>query len=272
MLESDKMILLISGIFILSSLCLAYMFWEAKNLYIRRQELYLPKWPIGFNGIKILFLTDIHRRTIPHSVRAELAREKIDLVILGGDITEKGVPMGRVAENCQFLSSLGPVYFVWGNHDYKVNYRELDILLRELKVHVLDNRAVSFESGDDRLWLVGVDDITVNRDNLKLALAEIESPGYRLLLSHNPSIVEKLTELEQIQGVLSGHTHGGQICLPFTGPIYSGKESVVTKYNSGEYLLYNGKTKLFVSKGVGTSKLPLRLLAPPELHILTMKS
>lgn len=266
------MLLMIAIVCIFLFGLLIYMWYEAKTLKIDRRELYLPEWPQGFDGVKVLFLSDIHSRILPQWVRDELKQEKVDLIIIGGDLTEKGVPLQKVEDHISFLTSLGLTYFVWGNHDYQVDYRELDLLLREKKVTVLDNRAVSFESGGDRLWLVGIDDVSKNRDNLHLALADVEQPGYRLLLSHNPIIVEKIKESDQIHGVLSGHTHGGQICLPFLGPITGHRNSVVSKYVSGEYYLPEGKMSLFVSKGVGTSHLPLRLLAPPELHILTLRS
>jgi predicted MPP superfamily phosphohydrolase len=248
------------------------MMWEAKQLIIQKQELALPDWPEGFDGVRFLFITDLHRRLIPKHVRQALLEEKLDLVLIGGDITEKRVSLKRVEDNIRFLSSLGPSYFVWGNHDYAGDYRALDTMLRDYRVTILDNKATSFESGSDRLWLVGIDECSLKRDQLNHALMDIEEPGYRLLLSHNPIIIEKLKEQDQIKGVLSGHTHGGQICLPLLGPISLPPNSFYRKYVSGEFLLKNGSLKLFVSKGAGTSNVPLRLLAPPEVHIFTMKA
>lgn len=255
---------------------MGYMLWEAKQLDIKEQELILPDWPEGFNEVRFLFVTDLHRRLIPKDIRKEIrqiiTQKNIDLVFIGGDITEKRVPLQRVQDNIRFLSSLAPSYFVWGNNDYSGDYRALDIMLREEGVTVLDNRAVSFEAGQDRLWLVGVDECALKRDQLKMALADIEQPGYRLLLAHNPIIVKKIKAEDQIKGVMSGHTHGGQICLPWLGPISLPLGSFYRKYVAGEYTLQQGQLKLFVSKGVGTSALPLRLLARPEIHIFTMKS
>jgi predicted MPP superfamily phosphohydrolase len=261
---------------ILAFILIGYMLWEAKQLDIKEQELILPDWPEGFDEVRFLFVTDLHRRLIPKHIRKELRQtiteKKIDLVFIGGDITEKRVSLQQVQDNIRFLSSLAPSYFVWGNNDYTGDYRALDIMLREEGVTVLDNRAVSFEAGQDRLWLVGVDECSLKRDQLSLALADIEQPGYRLLLAHNPIIIKKITAEDQIKGVLSGHTHGGQICLPLIGPISLPPGSFFRKYVAGEYTLQHKQLKLFVSKGVGTSALPLRLLARPEIHILTMKS
>jgi predicted MPP superfamily phosphohydrolase len=255
---------------------IGYMQWEAKQLRIIERELALPDWPEGFDGVRFLFITDLHRHIIPEDVRDKLreivTEEKIDLVLIGGDITEKGTPIKRVQDNIRFLSSLAPSYFAWGNNDYTGDYRALDIMLREEGITVLDNHAVSFEAGQDRLWLIGVDECSLKRDQLPMALTYIEQPGYRLLLSHSPIIVKKIKDEDQIRGVLSGHTHGGQICLPIIGPITLPPKSFFRKYIAGEYVLRNGRLKLFISKGVGTSTIPLRLLATPEIHILTMRS
>jgi predicted MPP superfamily phosphohydrolase len=261
---------------VLVFILIGYMLWEANQLDIKEQELTLSDWPKGFEGVRFLFVTDLHRRSIPEGIRNELrqliAEKNIDLVFIGGDITEKRVPLQKVQDNIRFLGSLAPSYFVWGNNDYSGDYRALDLMLREEGVTVLDNRAVSFEAGQDRLWLVGVDECSLKRDDLTMALADIEPPGYRLLLAHNPIIIKKIKKEDQIRGVLSGHTHGGQICLPLIGPISLPAGSFLRTYIAGEYTLQEGQLKLFVSKGVGTSALPFRLLARPELHILTMKS
>jgi predicted MPP superfamily phosphohydrolase len=261
---------------VLFFILIGYMLWEANQLDIKEQELTLPDWPKGFEGVRFLFITDLHRRLIPEGIRNEIrqliAEKNIDLVFIGGDITEKRVPLQKVQNNIRFLCSLAPSYFVWGNNDYSGDYRSLDIMLREEGVTVLDNRAVSFEADQERLWLIGVDECSLKRDDLNMALADIEQPGYRLLLAHNPIIIKKIKKEDQIRGVLSGHTHGGQICLPLIGPISLPTGSFLRKYVAGEYNLQNGHSKLFVSKGVGTSALPFRLLARPELHILTIKS
>jgi predicted MPP superfamily phosphohydrolase len=275
--ERDNMLIsfVITGC-VLVFILIGYMLWEANQLDIKEQELTLSDWPKGFEGVRFLFVTDLHRRSIPEGIRNELrqliAEKNIDLVFIGGDITEKRVPLQKVQDNIRFLGSLAPSYFVWGNNDYSGDYRALDLMLREEGVTVLDNRAVSFEAGQDRLWLVGVDECSLKRDDLTMALADIEPPGYRLLLAHNPIIIKKIKKEDQIRGVLSGHTHGGQICLPLIGPISLPAGSFLRTYIAGEYTLQEGQLKLFVSKGVGTSALPFRLLARPELHILTMKS
>lgn len=249
------------------------MSWEAKQLQIQRKELFLPHLPHSFDGVRVLFITDLHRTVIPDEIRKSLDREELDIILIGGDITEKKVPLKQVEDNISFLCSLGPAYFVWGNNDYQGDYRSLEIMLRNLRVTILDNQAVSFEAGQptERLWLIGVDDLSLERDRLDLAISDIDKEGYRILFSHEPLIVEQLKQEHQIRAVFSGHTHGGQICLPWFGPIIKIINRDLATYVAGEYELDEGEAKLFISRGVGTSGLPLRLLAPAELHILTLR-
>jgi len=263
---------LLTALILILAVLILYMYREAKHVQLDKRTLYLNGWPKGFEGITCLFISDLHRQRIPKTILEALQQERIDLVLIGGDITEKGVPLERVRTNMRALSKLAPAYFVWGNHDYDGDYRALDVLLREEKITILDNRSVLFEADSDSLWLIGVDDYSTERDHLGFALSDITQPGFRLLLSHNPMIVEKLTESHQIGGILSGHTHGGQICLPIIGPLIKGKQSVISRFLAGEYQFFEGKTKLFVSRGAGTSKLPLRLGAPAELNLLTIKN
>ena len=101
-----------------------------------------------------------------------------------------------------------------GNNDYEIEYHELDALLLENNVKVLDNTRVVFESElGEKICLLGVDDVGLKRDRLDLALADCKEDGFRILISHNPDIINKMSGKEQISLVLSGHTHGGQIRL-----------------------------------------------------------
>ncbi|WP_202080046.1 metallophosphoesterase [Caldalkalibacillus salinus] len=264
-------VIILMSCLVLLMVILSVMYRNAKNIQLRKTDIYFPDWPTGFDGVQILYLSDLHREDISENMFELLAGESIDLILIGGDLTEKGHDLQAVQRQVGKLVSLAPTYFVWGNNDYQNDYRALDIMLRELGVHVLDNRAVSLESGQDRLWLIGLDDCTIKRDDIEHALADVTSPGYRLLLVHNPIIMRKLEVDQGIQAILSGHTHGGQINLPILGPPFSFR-SFYRRYLSGQYPVFKGKGLLLISNGVGTSRLPLRLKAEAEIHLLTCRS
>lgn len=135
--------------------------------------------------------SDIHRRVISNLL-IEQVKGKVDLVIIGGDLAEKGVSLSKISANIQKLREIGPVYFVWGNNDYEIEYHELDALLLENNVKVLDNTRVVFESElGEKICLLGIDDVGLHRDRLDLALADCKEDGFRILVSHNPDIIKK---------------------------------------------------------------------------------
>ncbi|WP_257347752.1 metallophosphoesterase [Pseudalkalibacillus decolorationis] len=238
---------------------LGYMWYEAHRNTIHHLELEMDQFPYSFDGLSIFFISDIHTRTINKKLLEQI-RTSVDLVIIGGDLMESGVPLKRVKKNIDQLTQLAPTYFVWGNNDYETDFRQLDVLLRENGIQILDNTCAKFETADAVLYLIGVDDPTLERDRLDLALQDVDGKGYRILASHNPIIAEKVDEHHQIGIVLSGHTHGGQIRLFKWGLTERGG------------LKDNGNTKVFVSNGYGYTKLPFRLCAPSEAHVITFKS
>lgn len=249
--------LLLSLVIVVVSL-LIFMFKEAYRNKVQFHHFAFSEFPQSFGELKLFFISDIHKRHISEKIIKDTnALGKIDLVIIGGDLLEKGVDFHLVKQNLTLLKQLGPLYFVWGNNDYEVDYHELDALLLENGVKILDNTAVSFESEKGEVMvLLGVDDLQLKRDRLDLALQDAQEQGFRILVSHNPKILEKIQEKDRISLVLSGHTHGGQIRLLGFGP-----------YELGGYRKLNN-TSILISNGYGTTAVPLRLGARAETHVI----
>lgn len=246
-------------VIILGTGLLVYMYRQAHLNQVIYEEISFPEFPKSLGEIKIFFISDIHRRIVADSIIEEV-EGKVDLVIIGGDLLEKGVPIERVEENIKKLKKIGLLYFVWGNNDYEINPRLLDGLLLKYGVKILDNTAVSFESMEgERFQLLGVDELSTKRDRLDLALQDAGEGGFKVLVSHNPQIIKKLKKEDEVSLVLSGHTHGGQIRIFGISPYEKGK---IKKYN---------ETTLLVSNGYGTTSVPLRLGAKPETHFITLK-
>jgi predicted MPP superfamily phosphohydrolase len=242
--------------------CFILLFWMVKQAFLNKvvkQELWFTDFPASFGKVSIFFISDIHRRIVSEKIISEV-KGQVDMVVIGGDLTEKGVPMDRVKKNIERLRSLGPAYFVWGNNDYEADFHELDVILFENGIKILDNTAAVFESEEgDKLSLLGVDDLSQNRDRIDLALMDAEKNSFKILACHYPKIMEKINPEYGISLVLSGHTHGGQIRLFGFGLYERGK---IKKYH---------KTTLLISNGYGTTTIPLRLGAPAECHLLTIR-
>ncbi|MBW7454434.1 metallophosphoesterase [Paenibacillus sepulcri] len=259
---------------------IVYMISEAYRYQLDQHVISLDRLPDAFDGTRLLFISDIHRRVIPVKVIERCIGEGgADLVLIGGDLREKGVPLERVRGNLRKLASIAPVYFIYGNHDHDEDIRPFEVMLQEERIHMLVNESVILEQKDgSRIRLAGVDDPRTNRDKLSLALSEPED-GHRLftlLLAHDPIIAGRLLSDMPVDLILSGHTHGGQIVLPLLGPVL--RTQSLKHYGRGWFKLPAIQTAemvsplLFVSCGFGTSKFPLRLLAPAQLHFLTLKS
>jgi uncharacterized protein len=248
-------------LFIGGGCLLFYMLHEAFLNKVKVHELSISDFPKSFGGVSIFFISDIHRRKISDEIINQV-KGKAEIVVIGGDLTEKGVPFERVKANLMKLKQIGPVYFVWGNNDYEVDYHQLDAILLELGIKVLDNTAVTFESAQgEKLSLLGVDDLNQERDRLDLALLDAEEKSFKILASHYPDITDKILSEHGISLVLSGHTHGGQIHILGYSPQERGK---IKK-------LANTNTILLISNGYGTTTIPLRLGAPAECHLITLK-
>ncbi|WP_335869854.1 metallophosphoesterase [Bacillus sp. 2205SS5-2] len=234
------------------------MFSQAHKNNILHQEFLLPSFPEGNSSFRLFFISDIHRRKIPRELIKNL-NSKVDWIVLGGDITESGVPLTRVAENIRTLKTIGPLLFVWGNNDYKANNQEVEKLLRQEDVFILKNQSLRVPLKNGYINFIGVDDLQMGQLDLEKALQKIHPHECNVLISHNPDIVENIHKNQGIDLILSGHTHGGQIRV-FSWGLY--KVGRVHRLK---------QTTLLVSNGYGTRHLPLRLGAKSETHIISLK-
>lgn len=227
--------------------------------HIKYEMFYFPNFPRSFKGISLFFISDIHRREVSSSI-VEEAKGIAKFVIIGGDLLEKGVSFDTVRKNLRKLKEIGPLYFVWGNNDYEADVDELKELFRSEDVTVLDNRSVSFTSNKGEKWhLAGTEDRSLELDDLDSALQGIKKAEFKILISHNPKVMEDLNDDHKVTLVLSGHTHGGQIRIFGFGPYEIGATKVI------------GNTTILVSNGYGTTSIPLRLGAKPETHFIKIQ-
>jgi uncharacterized protein len=246
-------------IFVFVFLLFVYMLREAFLNQVIHQTFTFPNFPSGFNEMRIFFISDIHRRNIQESIINEVVNNA-EFVVIGGDLLEKGVPFNRVEHNLKLLQKIGPLFFVWGNNDYEVEEERLVKLFKKYNVLMLRNCSTVFRaSNGDTIALMGIDDISQENDRLDLVLENTKSANFKILISHNPKIVMKMSELDNISLVISGHTHGGQIHLFGYSPDKKG----------GVYKMQF--TTQLISNGYGTSMLPLRLGAKPETHLITLR-
>jgi uncharacterized protein len=232
---------------------------NANENHLTKQTLLFDQFPKSFNDLTIFFISDIHRRTISDKLLKQLS-PTIHLVVIGGDLTEARVPFQRVEHNIKLLKKIAPVYFVYGNNDYEVGQEKLEELLLKHGVTILTNSSAYLQSkSGEKLILLGVEDMSKGKDRLDLAIKHSPKGDFKILISHNPDIYQKIKSTDHISLIMSGHTHGGQIRLFGFGLYTIGKT----------HFLKN--TTHLISNGYGTSGVPLRLGAPAEAHLIQLR-
>lgn len=251
MLEFISVLLLGGGALLL------FMFYEAHRNEVKTHLFTFPRFPKD-GTLTIFFISDIHKRKLDSDMINQV-KKKADIVVIGGDLTEKAVPMSRVEQNLDKLASIGSVYFIWGNNDYEVNTDELKRLLKKKGVNEIVNDSLSLQFDGGVVNLIGVDDASTQRAILPQALSKADPAGFNILLSHDPRLVKQVGIEDGIDLMLSGHTHGGQIRILGWGLYKKGR------------IVELPQTMLLVSNGYGTTALPLRLGAPSETHLITIK-
>lgn len=264
-------------------------FLNTRNLELVKLKVGLKRLPHTFDGLKVGQITDIHAGP---SVPRELIREGVDiimanrpdLIVLTGDFvsgatkiiwTSYGGFKQRHYNYCmeelgRLKAPLG-VFAVLGNHDFwsgqEVTFKIIHGL-EELGVQVLRNKAIPIERKGQHLYIVGVDDYWESSYSLSEALKDVPKDACRILLSHNPDVNEDIENLsERIDFIISGHTHGGQVVLPFVGALYI-PSPFGQKYLAG--LVRDQKRQTYISRGLGLFFVPVRINCPPDVSLLTL--
>jgi hypothetical protein len=253
-----------------------YGMTQARRAGLRRVTVPLDRLDPAFDGYRIALLTDVHLG--PINGRAFLAdvvdrvnRAGVDLVAVAGDLVDGSVAeLAGAARPLADLVSRDGTFFVTGNHEYFSGAEEWTRHVGTLGVRVLRNERVEIRRGRAAFDLAGVDDVTAaasgvpgHRTDLPRALAGRDPDRAVVLLAHQPVVVAQAADLG-VDLQLSGHTHGGQLA-PFTllvrlqQPVVAGLHRV-------------RRTWLYVSRGVGFWGPPVRVGAPPEITILTLRA
>ena len=240
---------------------------ELNNVNVRIEGL-----PAPFEGFTIAHLTDIHRHEpigLPYIRRClDLAAgANPDLVAITGDFISRTADyMPGLAAEIRTLADRFATYAVLGNHDYWAGADRIRNPLEAVGVKVLVNEAIAIERGPASLSLVGLDDLWEGKPDLDHALARVPSGSIKVVLEHNPDLIVDLAGPD-IDLALCGHTHGGQVALPFVGPLIV-PSKFDAKYAKGLFRV--GKTQMYVNKGIGAIRPAVRFLTRPEVAVVRL--
>ena len=239
---------------------------NAERIQIRDNDIRLPGLPSSFDGFTLLQISDLHvdiNEGAMQRLIELLPGLAYDLCVLTGDYRGKtygpfGATIAGMARVCAHID--GPIYGVLGNHD---SIRMVPPL-EEMGIRMLLNEAETLERGDQRIHLVGIDDAHYYRlDNIEKAVSQLPGDEFSILLSHTPEIYRQAAHAD-FDLLLSGHTHGGQICLPGAIPITL--ESVMPRRMGSGLWKYRHMVG-YTSVGVGASVAPVRINCPPEITL-----
>lgn len=257
--------------------------WENITVGTTFFKITSDRLPASFNGFKIAQISDLHNAELgqDHSeIIRILKEEKPQIIVITGDLIDSNhLDMDTAISFVQQAVTIAPCYYVTGNHEawIKENYQKLEDRLLDSNVIILHDEVVIFERDSESIQLIGLDDPEFSDQDsyiqqivLSTKLSNLNLDNrFRLLLSHRPEAFDAYVD-NNIDLVLSGHTHGGQFRLPFIGGVVAPNQGFFPKVDAGEYHEFN--TTMIVSRGLGNSIIPIRINNRPEVVIVELVS
>lgn len=260
----------------------AWFQWQCWGVSATHTDAVLTGLPGGFDGYKIVQLSDLHGHEYGEGsgdLLAMVARESPDLIVLTGDLIDQKGQLEMIPPLAQGLSAIAPAYYITGNHEWalkKDTVAALKSLLAQCGVTPLTNQYEILERDGERMVLAGVEDPNGYADHTTpqelYARIQEEAPGrFTLLLAHRNDRFEEYAAAGY-DFIMSGHGHGGIVRLPFVGGLVGTGRRFFPDWTSGLYTL--GDSTLFVSRGLGNNTVPFqgfRLFNRPELAVVTLR-
>lgn len=235
-----------------------------KNITIENKNL---------SGLKIAVAGDFHLKKhdewrLKKAVKL-LNQADADIILLVGDYVNgisrlQTLSFDKITANLSQLTAKNGVYAIIGNHDIWLDENKVKNALIDAKITVLDNENKKININGKNYTLAGTNDFTESKADLPKTLKNAENPI--ILMTHNPDIFELVPS--NVDVTISGHTHGGQVVLPFIGALVV-PSAYENRYASG--LVVENNRTIFITKGIGTSILPVRFNCLPEIVVITFK-
>lgn len=238
--------------------------------------------PAGIGQLRIVYATDIHKGGLYTANRVAALISHInacnaDIVLLGGDYAGDSRSAVEFFQQMPAIQARYGVYAVLGNHDRtlpEANMTTLRSVMQTAGVTALINTVSRVRIGTNDIYIAGIDDVNNGWPDLKGVASQVSASDYVIFLSHSPAIIPDALKAVDKNGRkdwfdlgLFGHTHGGQIAVLGTMLGIDGASGLYTK----GWFKHN-RTDLLVSRGVGTTGVPLRLFCKPQIHLITVNA
>lgn len=282
--KKRKIIIAVSAIIALCLILAGSIIWSNEHISVEKYSVEFERLPEEFDGFKIAQVSDLHNATLgkEHSrlIKA-IKKSSPDIIVLTGDMIDSySTDIENSIDFIKQAVDIAPCYYVPGNHEARLTneYPVFAEKISALGVKILENAETFIEKENgSKIQIAGVIDpmfvphcdVSHFEGIMKGYLDEISDyDGFTLLLAHRPEILKVYAE-KGVDLVLSGHTHGGQVRIPFIGAIYCPNQGIFPEYSDGFYSLDD--TVMFISRGMGSSSFPVRIFNPPQLVIITLE-
>ncbi|KGX83644.1 metallophosphoesterase [Pontibacillus marinus] len=253
---------------------------EPSMLTVNEETISSPKLPSSFTNVKVLQFSDTHLgfhydidqfRALVQRIKEEQA----DLILFTGDLVDAPDQVSnRILEQAANLlqtieAPLGK-YWIYGNHDHGgYGTEKIASVMKLGGFTLLQNQHATIQKDGDSIVLAGLDDAMLGKPNIEETLKGSSSELFTLLMCHEPDYATKVSPYP-VDVQLSGHSHGGQIQIPFFGYLIT--PPMAQKFVEGWHEIGSTPLSLYISRGIGTTRLPYRFLCKPEFTIHTLKS
>ena len=286
-----KIIFIFIGIFILMYL---YIKYNVNTLEVTKYVVENKKVPKEFDGYNIVQISDLHSKLFGENNKKLIQKIKSlnpDIVVVTGDLIDGENNNYNVAlDFMKEISKLYRVYYIIGNHEqkalikkYKDEYKDYFNKLHQIDFVNLDNNKVEIVKGDSNINLYGLtvpyscykylfdnqETTSIDIDFLEEKLGKVDREQFNILLAHTPFYFDEY-EKWGADLTLCGHVHGGIVRLPLVGGLLSPDRKFFPKYDLGEYI--KNKSTMIVSKGLGGSKVLIRVNCKPEIVNIKLKN
>lgn len=261
---------------------LIYPFAEPFMLEVENVTLTSSDLPADIGQLRIVYLSDIHQGSFFSQSRVDSLVKRInalnaDLVLLGGDYAEDSDGAVAFFRSLPNIHARYGVYAVMGNHDRTVpesNLQAMQTIMIAKGITPVVNDVIPVRIGVSNIYIAGIDDVNTGWPDLSGVAARTRAEDYVIFLSHSPEVIPDAHKCADMNGRrgwfdlgLFGHTHGGQIAL--IGQ-YLGIAKVPAQYEQG--WIVENRINMLISRGVGTSVLPVRIGRRPQIHVITVKN
>lgn len=243
------------------------------NLVIKEYSIINEKIPLNFHGLKIVQFSDLHYGTTIKEEELKNVINKInelnpDIIFFTGDLIDNSYKISEDEEKliAKELNKLKPnigIYAVRGNHDINDNFENI---IKNTNIELLNNqnKLLYFNNSSTPIMLIALDDNLKGTQNIDNAFNFEDNDYYKILITHEPDDYDKLPK--NVNLFLAGHSHLGQVRLPFIGSVYNMEGA--KKYKEEKYEI--DETNLFISGGLGTTKIKYRFLDKPSINFFRL--